>query len=59
MAAYTYIIIMLFTPKCQMCPKNLSKKSVEFVSLYNLYSLHIAKKSIEFVSLYNVYLHIA
>ena len=27
-----------------MCPKKFSKKSVEFLGLYSLYSLHIASK---------------
>ena len=30
--------------KIQMCPKKYPKKSVEFLGLYNLYSLHMASK---------------
>ena len=36
-------IMYIFHYQSQMCPKKLSKKSIEFVSLYNLYSLHIAQ----------------
>ena len=36
-------IMYIFHYQSQMCPKKLSKKSIEFVSLYNLYSIHLAQ----------------